>query len=436
MVTEELWERYSGLKLEDVPESTRKVAKQCVLDWLACTLAGSQEPLAAILREEFAHQTGECTIIGSDQKAPPTVAALINGAAGHALDFDDTSTVMGGHPSVPVIPAAFASAELTGASGEDLLLATIVGIEIESRLGTLIGGEHYARGWHVTSTMGVFGAMAATAYLMKLDNEQFGYATGLAASQASGLKANFGTMTKPFHAGHAAERGLLSARLAARGYTANGEAFEGNQGLVQAASSGTMTEKRFEAFNDQWLTEHVLFKYHAACYLTHASIECLTNLGNVAQAENCEKLEITVQPSLLDVCNIEVPDTGLEAKFSLRGTACLTMLGHDTTDPKTFNDELVNSDDLRTLIEKVTVVTDNDLTGTQSRIKLTTRDNETHDTFFDTGIPASDLELQQQKLEAKYQHLAEPLLGSNVQAICANIGNLESITNVKEAFVP
>jgi 2-methylcitrate dehydratase PrpD len=435
-LSSQLWDRYSRLTFGDVPESTLTVAKQCLLDWTACALAGSEEPLTRLLREEFAEHDGACSLMGAGKQVPPNVAALINGCAGHALDFDDTSTVMGGHPSAPVIPAALAVAELIDATGEQTLLAIIVGIEIESRLGTLIGGEHYARGWHATSTMGVFGAAAAVAYLMRLDNEQFGCAMGLAASQASGLKANFGTMTKPFHAGHAAERGLLSARLAARGFTSNPAAFEGNQGLVQAASTGNMTMKRFAAYDDLWLTEQVLFKYHAACYLTHASIECLANLGNIAQSANCEHLEITVKPSLLDVCNIEVPATGLEAKFSLRGTACLTMLGRDTTDPATFNDEVVGRSEMRTLIERVNIVTDDELASTQSRVRLTTKGRDVHETFFDTGIPATDLDLQQTKLEAKYRNLAGVVVGEQVDGILANIDSVAERGSIRNLFNP
>ena len=181
MLSSELWERYAGLSWSNIPSTTRQVARQCLLDWTACALAGSREPLSEILRDEYAEQSGVSSIIGSDTKVPAQAAALINGCAGHALDFDDTSTVMGGHPSAPVIPAALATAEELDCSGEDLLTAIIVGIEVESRLGILVGAQHYARGWHVTSTMGVFGAAAGVAYLMTLDDKSFGHAMGLAA---------------------------------------------------------------------------------------------------------------------------------------------------------------------------------------------------------------------------------------------------------------
>ena len=267
-----LWDRFGRLGLDDISEPARTVAGQCVLDWFGCALVGSREPLSAILRDELGDQAGPCSIVGTELHCAPGVAALLNGAAGHALDFDDTHSMMGGHPTVPVFPAALAQAQEMGASGQRLLVAFIVGVEVESRVGALIGGAAYKKGWHSTSTIGVHGAAAAACHLMGASNEQFAHALGLAASQASGLKANFGTMTKPFHAGHAAERGLLSARLAMRGFTSNPEAVDGRQGYADAAASGhdEVNWQRLEEQDGRFLIEDTLFKYHAACYLTHA----------------------------------------------------------------------------------------------------------------------------------------------------------------------
>jgi len=324
---EALWDRYRGLTYAELPDDVKTVAGHCIRDWFACVLAGVDEPLAAILREEFADRVGPCTLVGTGLHSHATVAALINGATSHALDFDDTSMSMGGHPTAPVFPAALALAEERGASGAELITALVVGIEIESLLGSAIGSKHYAKGWHVTSTMGVFGAAAAASFLLRLNTEQFGHAMGLAASQAGGLKANFGTMTKPFHAGHAAERGLLSARLAARGFTANPDAFSGNQGLVEAAGVGTLDQARLAATDGRWLISDTLFKYHAACYLTHAAIESCLQLHTAVDPVDLSTATVTVHPSLLDICAIPRPSTGLEAKFSLTGTTAMAILG-------------------------------------------------------------------------------------------------------------
>ena len=253
-----------------LPEEVVKVARHCMLDWYGCAVAGSREPLAQILREEFGHRAGNCSVIGTDLKVDAPTAALLNGSSGHALDYDDTGSKVGGHTTAPVLPAVLAVAEETGATGEEILTAFVVGVEVEGRISRAMGRDHYARGWHTTATYGAFGAAAAVAHLLQLDAEQYGRTMGLAASHASGVKANFGTMTKPFHAGHAAESGVNAARLAARGFTANPDAVSGNQGFIPAAS--TVSEET-RGDTDEWMIMGTLFKYHAACHLTHAAIE-------------------------------------------------------------------------------------------------------------------------------------------------------------------
>ena len=430
---EALWPRYRDLSYAELPGDVKTVAGHCIRDWFACVLAGVDEPLARILREEFAARDGgPCTLVGTDLRSHATVAALINGATSHALDFDDTNMAMGGHPTAPVFPAALALAEERGASGAELITALVVGIEIESLLGSAIGSKHYAKGWHVTSTMGVFGAAAAASFLLQLNTEQFGHAMGLAASQAGGLKANFGTMTKPFHAGHAAERGLLSARLAARGFTANPEAFSGSQGLVEAAGIGTLDEKRLAATDGSWLIRDTLFKYHAACYLTHAAIESCLQLHTRVDASDLSTATVTVHPSLLDVCAIPRPSTGLEAKFSLTGTTALAILGFDTASPATFVDSIVQQPVLQEMIGRVAVETDPSLRSTQTVVELEDKFQNAFRAEFDSGVPATDLEQQGRKLAAKFDAIALPVLGDDASRFSAGLESLPDLPDVRQ----
>lgn len=429
---EALWDRYRGLTYAELPDDVKTVAGHCIRDWFACVLAGVDEPLAAILREEFADHDGPCTLVGTGLHSHATVAALINGATSHALDFDDTSMSMGGHPTAPVFPAALALAEERGASGAELITALVVGIEIESRLGSAIGSKHYAKGWHVTSTMGVFGAAAAASFLLRLNTEQFGHAMGLAASQAGGLKANFGTMTKPFHAGHAAERGLLSARLAARGFTANPDAFSGNQGLVEAAGVGTLDEARLAATDGRWLISDTLFKYHAACYLTHAAIESCLQLHTAVDPVDLSTATVTVHPSLLDICAIPRPSTGLEAKFSLTGTTAMAILGFDTANPATFVDHIVQQPTLQEMIRKVVVETDSALRSTQTVVELEDKSQNAFRAEFDSGVPSTDLEEQGRKLAAKFEAIAAPALGDDASRFTAGLEALPDLPDVRQ----
>lgn len=404
-LTDLLWDRFGELRLDDVPADVRRVAEQCVLDWFGVAAAGASEPLAAMLRDQYSFDASTCTLVGGGQ-ADAERAALVNGAIGHALDFDDTSPPMGGHPTVPVMPAALAMVEATGRSGADLLTAYVVGHEVEAGIGMGIGVDHYFRGWHQTATMGVFGAAAATAWLLGLDNEQFGRAMGIAASNASGVKANFGTMTKPLHAGQAASRGVMAAQLAARGFTADSEAIDGNQGLTQAASSGEFAMDRVRSMGDRWALPRTLFKFHAACHLTHAGIEATRSLltQHGVGVGDVESISLTVNPSILDVCGIPEPTTGLEAKFSLRGTQAFVLHGVDTMSIDSFEDGPIARSDVQETLRRVEVIGDTSLTNMASVATITVG-GERHQARVDVSQPATDLDAQQLSLEAKYTAL-------------------------------
>ncbi len=440
-LVDQLWSRYGALRSADIPDDAKTVAGQCVLDWLGCALAGSREPLSEILRSELGSQAGPCSVVGTDLECSPLAAALLNGAAGHALDFDDTHSLMGGHPTVPVLPAALAQAQAQGATGSELLAAFVVGIEVESRIGALVGPAPYSKGWHSTATVGVHGAAAAVCHLMGADTERFGHAVGLAGSQASGLKANFGTMTKPFHAGHAAERGLLSARLAMRGMTSNPEVIEGPQGYADAAASGrdALRWDRLEEQGDRFMILDTLFKYHAACYLTHSAIESAWALRpelarRGVEAPQVQRAAVHVHPGLLDVCGIASPATGLEAKFSLRATTALALLGSDTSDIATFVDSTLDSDELQRLIERIEVRVDERFQHTRAKVELTV-DGATLAHEHDSGIPATDLEAQGSKLAAKMTGLASPIVGAeNAERLSARALDLESVAHVAEVI--
>lgn len=396
------WKKYKDLTYDNLPADVARVANQCILDWFGCATAGAKEPLSDILREVFGHRSGGCTVIGSELKLDAQTAALLNGAAGHALDYDDTGARTHCHSTAPVIPAALAVAEEIGASGRELVTAFVVGVEVEGRVAHAMGGDHYARGWHTTATYGAFGATAAVAHLLKLDDDAYGIAMGLAASHASGVKANFGTMTKPYHPGHSAESGITSARLAAAGYTANPEAVMGNQGFVGAASTADDASERLAKIADDWLILGTLFKYHAACHLTHSAIESVLKLKTSLNVDDLSSLTITVHPGLLDICGIEEPKTGLEGKFSLKGTASLALNGIDTANPATFVDDVISSEEVQAMIDKVTIETDTDLTNFQSKIVWVDSSQNAHEAFNDLSAPVTDYEEQGRKLEEKF----------------------------------
>lgn len=402
-----------AIQYDDLPAEVRTVARHCMLDFIGAALAGSREPLVDILVRELVvpERSDQARLLGRPERASQVTAATVNGAAGHALDYDDTHTVMG-HPTAPVLPALLALAETSNAAGRDVLTAFVAGVELECRLGSLMGPEHYAAGFHSTATYGAFGAAAACAHLLDLDEDAWLHAVGLAGTQAAGLKSGFGTMAKPLHAGRAASTGLSSALLARGGFTAQQAIVEAPQGFAATHVGKDTSQERVTRHDGQWLIRDTLFKYHAACYLTHAAIDATAALRdeNDLQPGDVEAVEIKVNPALFGVCNIERPTTGLEGKFSLRATTALSLLRAPTDDPATFSDERVRDPDLVALRDRIDVTQDASLGATQSRVAIATgRGRWVREG--DSGVPAADLSEQEARLVRKFHLLAEPVLG-------------------------
>jgi 2-methylcitrate dehydratase PrpD len=424
-----VWERYGRLSPDEIPAEASLAARQCILDWLGCTLAGSTEPLAQILRAEFAGESGPASVIGASQRASTKTAALINGSAGHALDFDDTNLVGGFHATTVVLPAALALAEELGRSGADLLCAYVAGVEVSSRLRIVIGEEHYRQGWHISSTLGIFGAVVAAGRLLGLDLDQYGRAMGLAASQVGGVHANFGTMTKPFHAGFAAERGLLSAQLARRGFTANPDAFE--QAFVQM--SGEVDWRRIDPIAGTFAVTDTLLKRFASGHGTQATILATRALmADGLAAGDVVHAEVRTSDSVpKSAYGVRVPRTGLEAKFSLPGVSALTLLGHDLTVPGSFSDDNVNNPAFDDLVRRIELVGDAAFEHGSGDIVVETRAGTRRQPFpqtRDSGTVESRVALVNEKFEA----LATPVIGDRAQRLRDLVMNLGALDGVGE----
>jgi 2-methylcitrate dehydratase PrpD len=423
--------RFRTLRLGDLPAEALAVARHCLLDWLGCALAGTREPLSAILRDEIGGTAGEASLIGGGRAAARD-AALVNGAAGHALDFDDTDTGMGGHPTAPVLPAALALAESRGATGAALLAAFVAGLEVECRLGLYMGAEHYRLGWHSTGTLGTVGAAAAAAHLLELDETRWRQALGIAATQAAGLKASFGTMAKPLHAGNAARNGLFAAQIAARGFVGAPDAIDAPQGLAAAAANGRADAEKLHGAGDRFLIIDTLFKYHAACYLTHAGINAASSLRGAIEPAVIESVELRVNPSLLSVCAIPEPRTGLELKFSLRGTTAMALLGVETADLASFSDAQARDAALVRLRDRVRLVTDPSLASTRAIVSVAGQ-GEQRRAEYDSGLPERDLGRQWQRLLAKFRGLATPIIGARAaEHVIATVATIEQADSLKE----
>ncbi len=432
--TDRLIERCQGIRFADVPAEALRVARQALLDWSAVGLAGSREPLVAILcRQLLPGSPGGSSLVGRGERIGLLEAALINGAASHALDYDDTHNAMMGHPSVPVVPALLALAERDGRSGRDFLAAFVAGVEAECCLGELLDFSHYEVGFHSTGTLGTFGAAAAAAHLLGLDRSGWRNALGLAGTQAAGLKSGFGTMAKPLHAGRAASNGLLAALLAQDGFTAQPAILEVAQGFAATHHGGTIDAARLDRHPEHLRIRDTLFKYHAACYLTHAPIEAALRAVAVLGIDAGEVDAVTVRVArpCLDVCNIERPQTGLEAKFSLRATVAMALAGIDTSDLGSYRDDLVQGAAFVALRDRIRVEAREDRQSMRATVAVSTTDGRHEELSFDTAIPAEDLDAQEARLRAKFDALAIPVLGElRAKALADAIGSLETTSSM------
>jgi 2-methylcitrate dehydratase PrpD len=433
-VTERLVGICRGIVFEDLSPEVVIVAKQCLLDWFGVTIAGAVEPLTRMLREQALAEGGNAlaSLVPGGEHVTCSQAALVNGSASHALDYDDVNTMMSGHPTVPVVPGLLALAESRGEGAREFIAALVAGVEMECRAGAYVAPGHYAKGFHATGTLGTFGSAAACCHLLGLAPQQWRNALGIAGSRAAGLKSMFGTMTKPLQAGNAAANGLFAAMMASKGFTANPDVFETAQGFAATQTDTPNAGAAIEG-RGHLAIEDTLFKYHAACYGTHATIEGVLRLKheNSVAPDDVEAIRLTVPPGNLAMCNIQEPVTGLEGKFSLRFTAAAALFD-GATDEAAFNDARVADPRLVNLRDRVSVAgSGEDRRGTTVALRL--KDGRELSKRVDLNIPERDLDLQWERLTAKFLGLAAPVIGMDAaQQLMETVRGLERVDSMAD----
>ncbi len=400
-------------------------ARRAVLDCLGVALAGSVEPAGRTIADQAKSQGGaaESTIWGEGSRVSAQNAALANGTSAHALDYDDTSHSMPGHPSVPVLPAVMAVGERLGSSGAEVLEAFAVGLEVECKLGCFTGQETFDAGWHATTTLGVVGATAGAGRLMGLDAAAMSCALGMAVSQASGVRQNFGTMTKPFHVGRAAQSAILAVELVQRGFTASETGIEGmfgywdmfggavnRDGDVLAAALGNPYDV---------LSPGINFKAYPCCASTHAAIDAALQLSGGLTESAIERVMVDVPYTAPLVLIHHRPATPLAAKFSLEYCVARALLdgrvalGH-------FAEESVNQPEVQALLRRVEYrIPDDWQKGAgpwklgHARVEVRLRDGTLR--RGETTVPRGDCTnpLSDQELEAKFLECAVLALGDH-----------------------
>ncbi|EEE38629.1 MmgE/PrpD family protein [Rhodobacteraceae bacterium KLH11] len=366
----------------------RVVTSLSALDWLAVGRAGVEEAVSRIVRQMVLAESGaaQARLFGGGA-APLRGAALVNGTVSHALDYDDTHFAHIGHPSVAVFPAALALAEWEDRPLVDLLEAALVGMEVSVRIGLWLGRGHYQAGFHQTATAGAFGAAAAAGRLMGFDTAQMRDLLGLTATRASGQKAQFGTMGKPYNAGLAASNGVEAAQLVRNGFRPNADAIEGPHGFGATHLGANDTASALDGLGDEWLFESVSHKFHACCHGLHAALEAARDL-DIAEPEVAE-IKVKTHPRWMSVCNQLHPTSGLGAKFSYRTVIAMQAMGYDTALPGSYSDKVCADPRLQSLRDRITVEEDQSLTETQAFLSLLRRDGARLEASHDLLTPMS-----------------------------------------------
>ena len=443
-VIERLASYASAESFAKLPEATVRAARRAILDTLGVMLAGAPEDTAVRARALIEHRrtSDEATVVGTALRASMEDAALVNGVAAHALDYDDVQASLSGHPSVPVLPPALALAERQRASGAALLTAFVVGVEIESKLGRAVNPAHYEVGWHATSTLGVFGAAAAAGSLLGLNAEAMTRALAIAASMSSGIKANFGTDCKPWHGGHAARCGLEAAQLAAAGFTGNPHVLEHGDGFGSTHGAGMKPDWELTVAGlgapHEVASPGIGVKRFPACASTHQALDAILEL--IAQhpidATRVDAVECGVSYMAPHQLIYDHAHTGLQGKFSMQYCVAAALLD-GTVGLAQFADERVRRADVQALMPKVRMfvhpeqTTRESLPNKFSEVTITLTDGTKLQRRIDQAKGQPRNPLTDAELEVKFRDAAGRVLPKErVEAVLTAVRTLETVPDV------
>ncbi|OPY79771.1 MAG: 2-methylcitrate dehydratase [Syntrophorhabdus sp. PtaU1.Bin058] len=436
--TKKLADLVIDITYKDFPKEAVRKGKECILDTLGCILAGCKSAEGTIMLE-YAEEIGgkeEASIIGFGRKTNSHIAALVNGTLGHSLDFDDAQDSLMGHPSTVILPAVLALGEKLKSSGESILEAFIVGFEVACKIGKAVNPELYKNGWHSTNAVGVLGATAATAKLSGFESTRVAVALGIAASLSGGLRANFGTMTKPFHAGKAAENAVVATRLAASDFTASDQILEAKNGFCATFSGKYDLSKVVNGFADplEIISPGVRLKPYPSCLETHSVIEATLSIVEKydIQPDNVESVECRIAPLALNILIHQNPQNHLQGKFSAQ-YAVATALIYRKASLHQFTDGAVRNPDVQSIIKKTSVFADPEMEQAMQSavvtIKLLDGREYTKRVDITTGHPQKPMFLD--NIIDKYKNCAALTINEdNIERSINEVLDFETIRNL------
>ena len=439
-----LGERVAAIRFVDLPSEAIRWAKIGILDTVGVTLAGSREEAPRMLARALDIAPGPALMFGEARRVRALDAAYVNGTASHVLDFDDCNNTFGGHPSAPVLSALFPLADAIGAGGRDFLVAYVAGFEAEAKIGLAVNFHHYTKGWHPTATLGTFGAAAACARLMNLDADATSVALALAASFASGIKSNFGTMAKPLHVGHSARNGLLAARLAREGFTANPDSvFEHEQGFLDVFNGpGTYDVRRAI---DAWaapldiVKPGIAIKQYPCCGSTHPALDAMLDIVQRRRIDpdDVARIDAWIHARRLQHTNRPQPGSNLDAKFSLQYVLARALVDR-RIGVADFEGERYREAPVQALLPRVHVApydttqfaADNHFGG---EVRITLRDGSVETARVEQALGrTSDNPVPAQRLRDKFDQCASTVLREDAVAPIADaIAHVESLDDMR-----
>jgi 2-methylcitrate dehydratase PrpD len=439
-------EKICAFRPEHVTPRALSEARAAIIDTIGCALSGIPEPCAQILLETpgIAEAPGPALIFGTSRRTSALDATLINGTASHALDYDDVSGVMGGHHSAPVTAPIFALGEQLKVSGRQALAAYIIGVETEVRLSRAVNFHHYDKGWHPTATLGTFGAAACAAHLLGLDVERTARALALAASFASGIKANFGTMTKPLHIGHIARNGLMAALLAQRGFESNPAALEHKQGFFRVfnGEGNYWPERIFADWGSPWEIEtaEVGLKQFPCCGSTHPAIAMMLRLVREEKvtADAVTGIEILAHRRRLPHTDNPDPRTALAGKFSIQYVTA-RALADGAVRIRDFEDAAVMDERVRRLLPLITTGPHPDMPDDSPKqfgaeVAVTTKDGRRLSRRIDHLVcRGGDNPMSTEELFEKFEDCAHRALAHDqIAPLFERLETLETVTDLTQ----
>jgi len=427
-------------KPDDVPATVKKEAARTLLNWAGCAVGGSRHETVNIAVGALSPFSGpaQATLLGRKERMDVMNAALINGIASHIFDYDDTHLRTVIHPAGPVASAILALSEYRPIVGRDFVHALVLGVEVECRIGNAVYPAHYDAGWHITGTAGVFGSAAAVGKLLGLGEQQMIWALGIAATQPTGLKEMFGTMTKSFHPGRAAQSGLTAAFLASRNFTSSDQPLEAKAGWMNVLSTSRDYTELSKKLGQTYEISLNTYKPFACGVVIHPAIDGCIQLRNQYKltADQIDRIDLRVHPLVLELTGKKTPQTGLEGKFSVYYAAAVAIV-KGAAGEREFSDALVLDPAIVALRDRVTATVDPSVGEAQVRIAITLIDGRRLEKSVEKVIGSVENPLSDLALEAKFLDLSSGILpeaqGRKMIDLCWNAEKLTSAGEIAKA---